>query len=361
MNHRVLVSAAAALLSCVITIACVRMPFLSAPDPLQTSLDNISAQSLRGNLSFLASDALEGRWTPSPGLNIAAEFIASRFRAAGVAPGNKGSYFQQAGLNTRPPATTKNIVAILPGADPTLRNTYVILSAHYDHLGTLATAGRLTKDKVAIHGDTIFNGANDDGSGTVSVIEIAAALRKAHYQPKRSIVFILFCGEELGELGSEYYTKDPVYPLSKTVADINLEQIGRSDSDFGKGRASLTGYGYTNMTKLFQDAAKRSGFTLIKAKGTDAYFEDSDNYSFALVGIPDVTFATSFNFGDYHGLKDEWTKIDFPDLARANQLATRVLLNVADSPTAPQWEAANPKTKKYREAQTARWSADPAK
>jgi Zn-dependent M28 family amino/carboxypeptidase len=341
-------------------LGCVAMGAYVYPldGPIARVLRNISEESLRGNLSFLSSDVLAGRWTPSSGLDVAAEFIASRFRAAGVKPGNGESYFQGATLRANPPVAARNVIAILPGSDPRLRDTYVIVSAHYDHIGTLNTGKRLTRDKMPIMGDAIFNGANDDGSGTVSVIEIASAFKKAGYRPRRTIVFLLFCGEELGELGSEYYTKHPIFPLSRTVADINLEQLGRSDSDFGKGRASLTGYGYTTLTALFEGEAKDSGFTLVRTKASDTYFEDSDNYSFARVGVPDLTFATSFNFPDYHGLKDECTKIDFADLARADRLVTRVIAKVANDRNSPQWQPDNPQTAKYRQAEAARKAAE---
>jgi Zn-dependent M28 family amino/carboxypeptidase len=343
-------------------LGCLAMGAYSYPldGPLARALRYISVDSLRGNLSFLSSDALAGRWTPSPGLEVAAEFIASRFRAAGIGPGNRGSYFQSATLHTNPPVAGRNVIAVLPGSDPRLRDTYVILSAHYDHIGTLATSKRLTRDKAPINGDSIFNGANDDGSGTVSVIEIATALKRAGYQPRRTIVFLLFCGEELGDRGSEYYTKHPVYPLSRTVADINLEQLGRSDSDLGKGHASLTGYDFTSLTAIFEDAAKNSGVNLVKTAATGSYFERSDNYNFALAGIPDLTFATSFDFPDYHGLKDEWTKIDFADLARADRVVTRVVAKVANDRNSPRWQTANPETGKYRQAQAARKAADGA-
>src|SRR5205823_1334444 len=124
---------------------------------------------------------------------------------------------------------------------------------------TLETSGKLSADKAEKNGDRIFNGANDDGSGTVSVIEIASAFAKMRQRPKRSIVFIAFCGEELGELGSLYYTEHPLFPLERTIAEINLEQVGRSDSDIGKGNATTNGYGYTTMTPIFEKAAKLSG------------------------------------------------------------------------------------------------------
>lgn len=113
----------------------------------------------------------------------------------------------------------RNVIGLLRGSDPALANTYVLLTAHYDHLGKGPANG----------GDNIYNGANDDGSGTVSVIEIASALATLKQRPKRSIVFMTFFGEEKGGYGSRFYARHPVFPIDKTVAHLNLEQVGRTD------------------------------------------------------------------------------------------------------------------------------------
>jgi Zn-dependent M28 family amino/carboxypeptidase len=330
---------------------------------LQRALNWISADSLRGNLSFLSSDMLAGRWTPSAGLDIAAEFIASRFRATGLEAGAGQDYFQVADLTElakksselqgrviNHPVIARNVVGVLRGSDPELRNTYVIVSAHYDHIGTLETSGNLSPERAEKDGDRIFNGANDDGSGTASVIEIASAFAKMKHRPKRSIVFIAFCGEELGALGSLYYTQHPLFPLKQSVADINIEQVGRSDSDIGKGNATTNGYGYTTMTPMFETAAKLSGVLMVKTKETDRYFPASDNYRFAQVGIPDLTFATSFEFPDYHGLKDEWQKIDYAEMAKVDRLVARVVWRVANDLERPRWNTEDEKTAKFRAA-----------
>src|SRR5580698_9101927 len=148
-------------------------------------VDRISADSLRGNLSFLSSDLLEGRATPSRGLDLAAEYIAAQFRRAGL-ESLGDDYFQTGTVDGKP---ARNVVGLLRGADPAYSDSYIILSAHYDHIGTRPNGD-----------DKIYNGANDDGSGTVSVIEIASALASAPERPKRSILFLAFFGEERGLL-----------------------------------------------------------------------------------------------------------------------------------------------------------------
>src|SRR6185295_12174145 len=121
------------------------------------------------------------------------------------------------------PVKVRNVIGLLRGSDPVLKDTYVLVTAHYDHLGMQAGNS----------GDNIFNGANDDGSGTVSVIELAAALTTLKERPKRSLIFMTFFGEEKGLRGSRYYGRHPVFPIEQTVADMNLEQVGRTDSDEG--------------------------------------------------------------------------------------------------------------------------------
>jgi Zn-dependent M28 family amino/carboxypeptidase len=122
------------------------------------------------------------------------------------------------------PQKVRNVIGVLRGSDPALKDTFIIVSAHYDHLGI----------NTNLEGDQIFNGANDDGSGTVSVIELATSLSTLKEKPKRSIVFMTFYGEERGLLGSTYYGKNPIFPLAKTVAAINLEHMGRTDDVEGK-------------------------------------------------------------------------------------------------------------------------------
>ena len=150
--------------------------------------------------------------------------------------------------------------------------------------------------------DKIFNGANDDGSGTVSVIEIAEALAALNPHPKRSILFVTFFGEERGLLGSRYYGRHPLVPLEKTIADLNLEQIGRTDATNGPqiGTASITGYDFSELPRILADAGKITGVKVYKdEQASDPYFARSDNQALADVGIPAHTLCVAF---DYPGL-----------------------------------------------------------
>ena len=252
------------------------------------------------------------------------------------------------------PVTLKNVVALLRGSDPKLRDSYVFLTAHYDHIGNRETGEALSEPQTTPTSDQIYNGANDDGSGTVSVIEIAKALAHMNPRPKRSLVFMTFFGEERGEIGSQYYADHPIFPLAKTVADINLEQVGRTDSTDGikVKTISPTGFDYSSVPMVMKAAAKETGTTLFfDRKASDQYFDLSDNASFAHYGVPAHTFCVAFDYSDYHGLGDEWQKIDYENMARVDRTFTLTLIRLANSPLAPTWNADNPKTASYRDAQ----------
>lgn len=309
----------------------------------RAALDRISADSLKGHVAFLASDALEGRGSPSKGLNIAAEYIASNFRRAGLVGPVDGGFFQKTEYTPRgaeSPSTVQNVIGVLPGTDPKLKDTYVLVTAHYDHLGIRGNGE-----------DTIYNGANDDGSGTASVVEIANALRG--YRPKRTIVFMTFWGEERGLLGSTYYGKNPVFPIAKTVAMINIEQVGRTDDDEGPrvGAVSITGFDYSDLSKVFSAAGKQTGIKVEKhAVNSDRYFVASDNAAIALQGIPAHTVCTAFSYPDYHRASDTWDKLDYANMAKVDRMIALSAVMVADSAAEPKWDATLEKTKSFRTA-----------
>jgi peptidase M28-like protein len=449
----------------------------------KAALDRISAQSMQGHIWFLASDLLEGRDTPSRGLDIAAEYIAAQFRRAGLKPAGDDGYFQtaryviseqsadgaeftvnagdkdlQIGKNdlrivtpgkadfsgvtpvkvklsdvspdavegkviviaverrvalealrklkpsaallaysnpgkepevtqrlqdlerrgafpilrvhnrefyklveaAKPgpmdaklslrlpppiekPVSLRNVAGLLPGSDPTLADTYVLISAHYDHLGK----------KPSGEGDLIYNGANDDASGVAAVLEMAAALSGAKPGPRRSVLFITYFGEEKGLLGSLYYGRHPLFPLKKTVADLNLEHLGRTDGENSKpaGTATMTGFGYSDISTAFEMAGAATGVKIYSPeKNGDAYFARSDNQSLADQGVPAHTFLTTFEFPDYHKVGDEWDKIDYANLEKVTRTIALTVMMIADDPQPPHWNESNPKTEKYVKA-----------
>ncbi len=343
--------------------ACFLPAAEETPTPLQRSvMDHISADSLRGHLSFIASDALEGRATPSRGLDLAAEYIAAQFRRAGLEPAAGDSYFQTTTIGElgaggarllrrlgpeAASATVRNVAGILRGSDPKLADTYIILSAHYDHVGvapeTAENAGQ----------DRIFNGANDDGSGTVSVMEIAAALASLHPRPARSILFLTFFGEESGMLGSRYYAEHPLVPAAQTIAQLNLEQLGRTDASNGPQLkdANLTGYDFSNLPEILAEAAALAGVRIWKDDaGSDPFFARSDNASLAALGIPAHTLSVAYEFPDYHKVGDSWDKIDYDNMAVVDRAIALGLMRLASDEAPPVWNSSYPAAVKYAEA-----------
>jgi hypothetical protein len=225
----------------------------------------------------------------------------------------------------------RNVVGVLRGSDPALKDTALVVSAHYDHLGVREEGD----------GDRIFNGANDDASGTASVIEIARALAAQGVRPKRSIVFVAFFGEERGGLGARYYVQHPVFPIAQTVADINLEQLGRTDDTEGKkiGKFNLTGFDYTNMADVFRKAAADAGVEASDDANSNSYFARSDNIRFSEMGVPSTTASVAYNFPDYHGIGDEANKLDYDNMAKVDAALALALFRIADAAEAPQWNA----------------------
>ena len=461
-------------------------PLLGQSPVFQQIAHHLRADDLKADVSFLASDALEGRGTPSRGLDLAAEFLASQFRRGGLEPAGDDGYFQTATyyqvtpstdpaefsingaalpksavtvqdaaaaqidgapafratvseldslaadqvrgkvllidpgdggfqalrrvsaqiarlqpamaaivrgapaggpggrgprvpmrdsepriavLNIADPALheaiaaaktgpldmrisahvgapkveavkLRNVAAILRGTDPVLQDTYLVVTGHYDHLGVNPN----------LEGDKIFNGANDDASGSSSVVEIAAALQALPQKPKRSIVFVTVFGEESGGLGARWYTSHPIFPIAKTVADINLEQLGRTDDTEGPRVAqfNLTGFDYTDIAATFARLTPETGIEVVKhEKNSDAFFGRSDNATFADAGIPSTTISVSYVYPDYHKVGDEWPKLDYENMAKVDRAIALGVWTMANNAQAPQWNRDNPKTARY--------------
>lgn len=219
--------------------------------------------------------------------------------------------------------TTQNVVAIIEGSDPVLKNEYVAFGAHIDHVG------------VSNRGDGIFNGAHDDGSGTVSILEIAHAISTMKVKPKRSMLFVWHTGEEKGLWGSQYFVNNPTVPLNKIVAQLNIDMIGKSKApgDTNPRNATLTGPNAvyliganrlsTELGKLANEVNNKH-FKMVFDPTYDApndpnnFFGRSDHYNYAQKGIP-VLFWFDGVHEDYHGPDDEVDRLDFNKMAKTAQ------------------------------------------
>jgi hypothetical protein len=298
-------------------------------------------------LHFLASDELKGRSPKRPEIHIAENYIAEYFKKAGVVQiDNAPDYFQSFELkvpikdSTQPQETinAKNIIGVVHGTNETLKNQYIVLSAHYDHIGVT------TQPK---NGDSIYNGARDNAIGVTCVLNAVTYFAK--YPPKRSILFILYTAEEMGLLGSKYFAEHPVLPLNKIVYNINCDNGGYNDIT----SAMVIGLGRTSADDDIKKACTAYKITAIPDQVPQLnLFDRSDNVSLAAKGIPAPTFGMGVrSFDDeikkyYHQLADEVNtfNLDYALLyVRAYILAAK---NIADNPVQPTWI----KGDKYEEA-----------
>ena len=325
-----------------------------APQPV-TPRGAITEAEVRRLLSAIADDSMEGRATGSRGSAKAAALIAREFAMAGLEPAGDSGFFQRvpvamvtrtrtlrngqtqtmtvpalmdsfAALDTMPAAqrrTAVNVVGVLRGRDPVLRDSVVLVDAHYDHLGI----GR------AVNGDSIYNGADDDASGTVAVIEAARAMA-AGPAPKRTVIFAATTGEEVGLVGTRWYLAHPVAPIANMSANLEIEMIGRPDSlAGGPGRAWLTGFDRSTMGAMFAAA----GLPITADRRLDQqFFQRSDNIAFAERGVPAHTLSTFNLHTDYHQPSDEVSRIDFAHMTAVVQAAAAATRLLADGP-APHW------------------------
>jgi Zn-dependent M28 family amino/carboxypeptidase len=217
-----------------------------------------------------------------------------------------------------------NVLGYIEGSDPALKDEYVLMTAHYDHIG-------ITK---AVDGDSINNGADDDAAGTIAVLQVARLLARGSIKPRRTIVFAAMTGEEVGLLGTRWFIDHPVRPLSQLVANLEVEMIGRPDSlAGGAGKAWLTGYERSTLGDQLRDG----GIPIVPdRRPAQRFFERSDNIAFARMGIPAHTLS-SFNLhADYHTVRDEAQYADPAHMARVIEAAAQAILILSNGPK-PAW------------------------
>jgi Zn-dependent M28 family amino/carboxypeptidase len=242
---------------------------------------------------------------------------------------------------------SQNVVAKITGADPTLKNEYVVYTAHWDHFGIGAP----------VNGDKIYNGARDNASGTAMLIEFAREFKKVQPAPKRTILFIAVTGEEQGLLGSAYYATFPLYPLNKTLADVNMDEVnvwGRT-KDY-----TVIGLGASDLDDYLRDAAAEQGRTLRPdSEPEKGFYYRSDHFSFAKVGVPAMHTDSGIDFPGKPATygqekRDEWTTKfyhqptdevqpwwDLSGAAEDGRLLFAVGYRVANADKFPEWKSGN--------------------
>jgi len=319
--------------------SCAPGPSAAAP-PLADApvvADAITAEGMYTRIAFLAADSLRGRDTPSPGLETAAAYLAGEHRNFGLEPaGENETYYQRYPFIPRragPPAEQTfppNIVAVLRGSDPVLREEYVLLTAHFDHVGV----GR------PVDGDSIYNGADDNASGTAALLEVARALSLLPRPPARSIVFLHVSGEEHGLLGSRWYSDNPTVAIDRVVANINVDMISRNSPD----SIVVIGKNYSTLGEIVDRVGARHhdevGLTVSDDLWPqERFFYRSDHFSFARLEIPALFFFSGVH-EDYHRPSDTADRVDPEKAARVAKLIFHTVLEIADAPERPSWDPA---------------------
>lgn len=289
----------------------------------------IKAGDLKEHLYIFASDILEGRKTGEKGQKMAANYITAYYKNLGLkAPKGYDDYLQNIPkefFKGNSNADSENVIAYIRGSEKP--DEYVVISAHYDHLG--------------MKGKEIFNGADDNGSGNSALLEIAQAFQKAKkdgYGPKRSIIFLHFTGEEDGLFGSKYYTSHPIFSLKNTIANLNIDMVGRVD----KKHKNKPNYIYligadklsSDLHELSEEVNKKYtqlklDYTLNDDNDPNRFYYRSDHYNFAKNNIP-VIFYFNGVHQDYHKITDTADKINYDILAKRTQLVFYTAWEIAN-------------------------------
>ncbi len=329
-------------------VACITVSAQRSPEYFAKSIRDCQLQT---HLKFIASDSLKGRETGSEGQKIAARYVAGEFADYGLTPivklaDSSQSYFQtyylqrakgfggtyryfpmsQKGRSVTDTISTENVLGFLEGSDK--KDEVIVITAHLDHIG-VNTDGQIN------------NGADDDGSGTVTILELAQAFAKAKRQgqgPRRSILFMTVTGEEKGLLGSKYFVDNPIIPLKNIVANLNIDMIGRTDDQhlskadyvylIGSDKLSSTLHSISETvnakyTKLDLD------YTFNDPDDPNRFYYRSDHYNFAEKKIPVIFYFRGVH-PDYHQPGDDVEKIQFDQMEKIARLVFHTAWELAN-------------------------------
>jgi hypothetical protein len=289
----------------------------------------IDEATLQAHIRLLASDDLEGRAAGFPGNERAVTYLVDQIKTYGLAPaGEKGEYTQEFSFKDR---RAKNVCAWLEGSDPKLKEEFVGIGCHLDHVGKVGQAvGGQSPGGPA--GDEIWNGADDNASGTSAVLAVARAFAKGKAKPRRSLLFFWWNAEEAGLLGSKHWVKNPTRPLDRIVYYLNLDMVGRNPERPMDMEGVKNADGEI-LEKIISEACEAEGLKISKFDHSNEAMFRSDGASFLEQGIPASMMFTSWH-ADYHRTGDHWDKIAYPNLARIARSAHRIVTETANLETA---------------------------
>ncbi len=287
-----------------------------------------ASRTVAGRFVALVNDAMLAGSIPAAGPELA------RWRGAGPAVTPLPSWQAHARQKVLPfrEIRAPNVVGILAGTDPSLRDEFVVISAHMDHVGI--------RCRGTGPGDPVCNGADDNGSGTAGVVALARAFASPGARPRRSLVFLAVSGEERGLWGSRYFAANPPIDLTRAVANLNMDMIGRNWRD----TVVAIGKGHSELGPIVDQVAARHpelGLAVVDDLWpAENLYARSDHINFARQGIP-ILFFTSGLHEDYHAASDTPDKIDAEKQARILRLIFHLTTEIADRPARPQWNPAS--------------------
>lgn len=301
-----------------------------APD---RSFTLITEELLRKHATYLASDELEGRQAGYEGNRKAADYIAGVMKEGGLTPvGDKDdegrpTYFQAFKVGR---LATRNCLGLLEGSDAELKKDILVVGAHFDHLGTADHEGPpFQRSDRPRDDDKIWNGADDNGSGTSTLLALIRAFTAGGLKPKRSILFIGFSGEEGGLVGSMHYVRHPIAPITRHLFMLNLDMVGRNSDKPVKieGVGSAAG---PRLRKVVEEAVAATGLRAVVNDAVTLSGGDSDHTPFKVKGVP-FTFFFSGLHADYHKVTDHAEKLAYDNMVKVGRTAGRILVALADS------------------------------
>ncbi len=323
-----------------------QVPMYPKDDLAKKYATSISIEGLRSKLRVLTADSLEGRKTGTSGANKAARFIALNFKNSGLKPivknGQKTSYFlpiqtsetkSELGEGDNIPY---DVIGYLEGGD--LKKEVLVISAHYDHLGE--------------QNGQIYHGADDDGSGTSAILNLASSFCKAKKEgngPRRSILFIANVGEEEGLLGSHFYTEHPLFPIKNTITDLNIDMVGRIDTVHARDSNYIYVIGSGKLSSDLQSISEESNnryshlkldYTFDSPQDPNQFYYRSDHYNFAKLGIPIIFYFNGVH-EDYHKPTDIIEKINFGIYTKRVQLIFYTAWDLANRTVPPKVDRKN--------------------
>lgn len=298
----------------------------------------ITAEQLEEWVSYLASDEMRGRASGSPEMARAADWIALQYGESGLKP-LKGheDFIHEYAFQTRLGAeiSERNVIGILEGKDPALKDEYILITAHFDHVGV----GR------PVNGDSIYNGADDNAAGTCTLLGIARTIKEKQLKPGRSIIFAAVSAEEMGLKGSGHIAANPPFPLENVFVNMNFEMTGHSEF-LGRGNYYMSGCDYSNLDEIIKEMEKGGSYNLVDTiQLANRLFYMSDNASFARVeregetyaGIPGATFATTTFAAYIHSPADEAGLFDFVNMAGLVDHFTSIILFLSETDKKVDW------------------------